>query len=111
MKTDFTLYIVTERAGKSLAARVARRDYADATRALAVASIVAGEPVHYCVRVERWDDGNIFTDVIPRHLGKADRDVIEKAVRSCRREVTSAEVTARLRPAKRPDFGLFGALA
>lgn len=111
MSTDFKLFVVTERGGKSIAARVSRRDYADARRALAAASIVAGEPVQYCVRVERWDDGTIFTDVIPRHLGKADRDVIEKAVRGCRREVTSAEVTARLRPARKPTFGLFGALA
>ena len=111
MKTDFKLYIVTERGGKSLAARVSRRDYADAKRALAVASIVAGEPVQYCVRVERWDDGNIFTDVIPSRLGKADRSVIERAVKSCRREVSTAEVTARLRPARTPTFGLFGALA
>ncbi len=111
MMTDFKLFIVTERGGKSLAARVSRRDYADANRALAAASIVAGEPVQYCVRVERWDDGTLFTDVIPSRLGKANRDVIEKAVRSCRREVTSVQVTARLRPAKRPDFGLFGARA
>lgn len=111
MKSDYKLYVVTERGGKSLAARVSRRDYADARRALAVASIVAGEQVQYCVRVERWDDGNIFTDVIPSRLGKADRDVIERTVRGCRREVTSAEVTARLRPPKRPTYGLFGALA
>jgi len=111
MKSDYKLYIVTERGGKSLAARVARRDYADAKRALAVASIVAGEPVQYCVRVERWQDGTFFTDVIPKHLGKAHRDSVERAVRACRREVTTAEVTARLRPARKPTFGLFGALA
>lgn len=108
---DYKLYVVVEVAGKTRAARIAKRDYVNDRRCLAAASILAGQPVpaSLCVRVE-VSDGRLFTDVVG-HDVPVDRRAVDHAVFYCRREISSAEVTARLRPAKPLTTGLFGALA
>lgn len=110
MSTDYKLFVVVERDGKPRAARIAKRDYLDNRRVMAAAAILAGEPVSICVRVET-SDGRVFADVLPSGQTRADRDVVERTVRYCRREITGAEITARLRQRRAPDGDLFGALA
>lgn len=110
MKLDYKLFVVVERDGKPRAARIAKRDYVDDRRIMAAASILAGEPISMCVRVET-SDGRVFADVLPAGPTRADRDVVERTVRYCRREITSSEITARLRQRKAPAGDLFGALA
>jgi len=110
MKPAYKLFVVIEIDGKRRAAKIARRDYIDTRRVMAAAAILAGEPISMCVRVE-VSDGCVFTDVVPDRRTKADRDVVERTVRYCRREITGAEITAYLRPRKATKSDLFGALA
>lgn len=110
MSSDYKLYVVVEKDGKPRAARIARRDYLDDRRIMTAAAILSGEPVSMCVRVEVSGE-RVFADVLPTGPTKADKAVVERAVRHCRREVTGAEITARLRSRKPSRNDLFGAQA
>jgi hypothetical protein len=122
MPTAYYVVIVSADGG-TMAARIPPSAYDDGARALAAASILAGQPVERCISAEYDGPKRCAYSTIP--LGapeiKVGRNSVAAAIgRCCGRQITGDEVDrylakpppvpARRKPAAPVQIELFGAL-
>lgn len=99
---DYKLFVVVEKRGRMIAARVSRRDYVRFDRALAAASVLAGKRVDSCIIAElsEWQGRlRVIPATVPGIYGDVDMKAVEAAVHRCRRAIISDEITEQLRSA------------